>query len=128
VFDGDDSTRPAVTEAWRTIVDSDAALHTSSYVVVELTALLQGRLGLAAVDALATFVMPWVKVSWVDNRTHEQAVAALLAAGRPDCPHCGRALCRAGLHGRAEALLSRGGEAASFTLFWLKSGAVWTRL
>ena len=34
VFDGDDSTHPAVTDAWRTIVDSDAALHTSSYVLV----------------------------------------------------------------------------------------------
>ena len=84
VFDGDDSTHPAVTDAWRTIVDSDAALHTSSYVLVELTALLQRRLGLAAVDALATFVMPWVNVSWVDDRTHDQAVAALLAAGRRD--------------------------------------------
>ncbi len=84
VFDADDSTHPAVAEAWRTMVDSGAPLCTSSYVLVELTALLQRRLGLAAVEALATFVMPWVNVSWVDDRTHDQALAALLASGKRD--------------------------------------------
>jgi predicted nucleic acid-binding protein len=84
IFDGDDSTHPAVAEAWRTIVDSDASLHTSSYVLVELTALLQRRLGLAAVNALTTFVMPWVHVAWIDDRVHDQALAALLAAGKRD--------------------------------------------
>jgi predicted nucleic acid-binding protein len=84
VFDGDDSTHPAVAEAWRTIVDSGAPLHTSGYALVELTALLQRRLGLAAVDALATFVLPWVNVSWVDDRVHDQALAALLAARKRD--------------------------------------------
>jgi len=84
VFDADDSTNPAVVEAWRTIVSSGAPLFTSSYVLVESTALLQRRLGLAAVEALATFVMPWVNVSWVDDRTHDQALAALLAAGKRD--------------------------------------------
>jgi predicted nucleic acid-binding protein len=84
VFDGDDSTHPAVAEAWRTIVDGGGPLHTSSYVLVELAALVQRRLGLAAVDALTTFVMPWVRVAWVDGQVHDQAVAALLAAGRRD--------------------------------------------
>ena len=84
VFDADDSTHPAVAETWRTLVESGAPLHTSSYVLVELAALLRRRLGLPAVEALATFVMPWVNVSWVEDRVHEQALAALLAAGKRD--------------------------------------------
>ncbi len=84
VFDAGDSSHAAVAEVWRTLVDSSAPLHTSSYVLVELTALLQRRLGLGAVDALTSFVMPWVNVSWVDDRTHDQALAALLAAGKRD--------------------------------------------
>ncbi len=84
VFDGDDSTHPAAAEAWRTIVASGASLHTSSYVLVELAALLQRRLGPVAVDALGTFVMPWVQVAWIDERIHDQALAALLAVGKRD--------------------------------------------
>ena len=82
VFDADDSHHAAAAQAWRTLLESDASLVTSNYVLVELGALLQRRLGAAALDALATFVLPWVRVAWVDERVHEQAFAALLAAGK----------------------------------------------
>jgi len=84
VFDGDDAGHLAATGAWKELLSSDAALHTSNYVIVELTALLQRRLGVPAVDALGTYVMPWVQVSWIDNALHAQAAAGLLAAGRRD--------------------------------------------
>lgn len=84
LLDGDDVSHPAVSEAWRSLLISEAPLHTSSYVLVELEALLQRRLGLVAVDALTTFVLPWVSITWVDERVHEQATAALLGAGRRD--------------------------------------------
>lgn len=84
VFDGDDRAHPRVARAWDELLGSDAALHTSSYVLVEMSALLQHRLGVAAVDAFATYVLPWVHVSWVDDSLHAQAVAGLLAAARRD--------------------------------------------
>ncbi len=84
VLDGDDTAHRAAASVWRDLVASDASLVTSNLVLVELTALLQGRLGVAAVDALTTFVLPWVSVAWVDERVHEQAVASLLGAGRQD--------------------------------------------
>jgi predicted nucleic acid-binding protein len=84
VFDSSDAFHAAAAEAWKSLVASDAPLHTSNYVVVELSALLQRRLGLAAVDALATLVMPWVRVAWIEERIHEQAMAALLGAGKRD--------------------------------------------
>jgi len=84
VFDGDDAGHPTAARVWDELLRSDVALHMSSYVLVELTALLQRRLGVQAVDALATYVLPWVHVSWVDESLHAQALAGLLAAGRRD--------------------------------------------
>jgi predicted nucleic acid-binding protein len=84
VFDGDDASHDAVAGAWRDLVASDAPLHTTNYVLVELEALLQRRLGIEAVDALAMYLAPFVNVLWVDERLHAQASAALLAARRRD--------------------------------------------
>lgn len=80
VFDGDDASHAAAAEAWSGLLASDAPLHTSSYVLVELQALLQRRLGLGAVDALTTYVAPFVNVVWVDETVHAQAAAAALGA------------------------------------------------
>lgn len=84
VFDGDDEGHAAAARAWQGLIRADAPLHTNSYVLVELNALLQSRLGVNAVEALATHVLPWVNVVWVDHTLHAQAVAALLVARRRD--------------------------------------------
>jgi predicted nucleic acid-binding protein len=84
VFDGDDAMHPVAARAWGELVRSNSPLHTSNYVLVELTALLQRRLGVAAADALQTYVLPWVNVVWVDEILHAQAMSGLLAARRRD--------------------------------------------
>lgn len=84
VFDGDDAAHPVAARAWEDLLRSEAPLHTGSYVLVELTALLQRRLGVAAVDALTTYVLPWVNVTWSDESLHALAVAGLLAAQSRD--------------------------------------------
>lgn len=84
VFDADDACHARAARVWRDLLDSDASLHTSSYVLVELEALLQRRLGVDSVDALSTYVLPFVNVSWVDERVHALASAALLNARRWD--------------------------------------------
>lgn len=84
VFDADDAHHASAGSAWEEILRTEAPLFTSSYVLVELMALLQRRLGIGAVDALAAYVMPWLTVFWVDESTHAQALAGLLAAGRRD--------------------------------------------
>jgi uncharacterized protein len=81
-FDVRDSSHERASEAWRRLVQADAPLHCSDYVVVELTALLQTRLGIAAVDAMSAHVLPWVNLVWVDKGLHAQGTAALLAARR----------------------------------------------
>lgn len=84
VFDADDSTHLIAAQTWRQLLAAGAPLHTCSYVLVELSALLQRRLGTGAVDALGTYVLPWVNVLWIDEALHAQAVAGLLAARRRD--------------------------------------------
>jgi uncharacterized protein len=84
ILDGDDAANAALSEAWRELLASDASLHTSNYVLVELEALVQRRLGVDAAQALATYVVPVVNIVWVDERTHAQATAALLGARRRD--------------------------------------------
>lgn len=61
---------------------ADACTHGS--VLVDVTALVQHRLGMAAVRAPHDAVLPVLEVVWVDRELHRRAVAALLAPDRRD--------------------------------------------
>ena len=80
VMDADDSNHQRATAAWRDLVATEEMLVTSSYVVVELFALTQRRLGMDAVRALESDVMPILDVVWVGAEIHRRAMAAVLAA------------------------------------------------
>lgn len=82
MLDADESSHRRCADAWTRLVTDDERLLTSSYVVVEVFALVQRRLGLDAVRALETSVMPRVQILWVDPEIHRRAIAALLAAAR----------------------------------------------
>ena len=56
-------------------------LVTSSFVLCEVVALLQARVGSQAVRKFETGVMPLLRVTWVDAPLYARAMAALLAAG-----------------------------------------------
>lgn len=81
-LDADDSKHRRCASAWRKLITDEQLLVTTSYVVVELFALAQRRLGIEAVRVLETIVMPMIAVVWIDDRIHQRAVAALLAASR----------------------------------------------
>jgi len=63
------------------LLESDL-LVTHSYVVVEATALVQRRLGIAAVRDLSGALLGAVETRWVDREWHDAAYGALLAAGQ----------------------------------------------
>jgi uncharacterized protein len=84
ILDGDDECNAAAAEAWRSLLASDASLHTSNYVLIELEALLQRRLGLDAAEVLVGYIVPVTNVVWIDERVHAQAMAAVLGARRRD--------------------------------------------
>ena len=84
VFHRDDIHHEAAARVWEELLRSDSSLHTTNYVLVELGALLQRRLSIDAVDALATYVLPWVNVTWIDESLHARSMAGMLTARRRD--------------------------------------------
>ncbi len=84
VFQADDISHQAAATQWTTLLNTGTALHTSDFVLLELTALLQRRHGIAAVDALYAYVLPWINVTWVNETLYHRGVSAVLAAMRRD--------------------------------------------
>ncbi len=82
VFDKDDDNHSRAGAAWAEWLQEGAALLTNSYVLLETTALLQHRLGVAAVRALHEDVMPLLRIEWVSEEQHRAGMEAVLAAAR----------------------------------------------
>jgi predicted nucleic acid-binding protein len=61
---------------------SGETLVTSSYVLLEMHALVQGRLGMQSTHRLHENFEPLVEIIWVDAALHAMALASVLAAGR----------------------------------------------
>ena len=80
LLDGDEPRHADVVAAWRTVTDNGRILLTSNYVLVETFALVQRRLGLEAVHALADVFVPLLQSVWVDEELHAAAVASLFTA------------------------------------------------
>lgn len=81
LIDSADPRHEAAADHWRTLLATEPLL-THNYVLVETTALVQRRLGIAAVDTLVNELSAPASVVWVDADLHERAVTALLAARR----------------------------------------------
>lgn len=78
----DDEHFVAARDAWAALLHREQPLVTSNYVVVESAALVQRRMGMAALAALTDRLLAPVAVRWIDETAHRAALAAVLAAGR----------------------------------------------
>jgi predicted nucleic acid-binding protein len=81
-LDADQPRHSDLVDAWRRAIDDHDTLVTSNYVLVETFALVQRRLGLGALRALAGDILPLLQQVWVDEELHAAASAALFTAGR----------------------------------------------
>ena len=82
VFDRDDENHDAAGRGWEALLATDARLITHNYVILELTALLQHRLGIEAVRDLVVDILPVCAIQWVSEAIHAQALHFLLATGK----------------------------------------------
>ena len=82
LVDDRDPNHGRATAAIADLVAAEETLLTHEYVVLEATALIQRRLGLAALRRFADDLLPLVDIAWVDEELHREAREALLAAGR----------------------------------------------
>ncbi len=82
LLDADDAGHEAIKAEWTEILDSDLLLVTSNYILVETCALLQSRIGIAAVRRFQEDIVPLFNIRWVDESIHHAAASALLVAGK----------------------------------------------
>lgn len=82
VLDRDELQHQRAADAWAEILRSDKLLTTTNYVLVETCALLQSRLGVAAVRCFQEDIVPILRITWIDANVHAAAMGIMLAAGR----------------------------------------------
>ena len=84
LLDASEAKHAACGRVWRKLLQDDAGLVTSNYVMVETYALAQRRLGLDAVRWLTADFLPLLTVDWVDEFVHAAGLASVLTANRRD--------------------------------------------
>ncbi len=82
LLDADDAGHPEVKAAWVKLLETNALLVTSNYILVETFALMQNRLRMKAVELFQQDIVPLLTIRWVDASVHAAAVSAMLAAQR----------------------------------------------
>lgn len=82
VLDAGDVNHGAARTVWERLLAEREDLYTTSYVIVEIAALLQARLGPEALREFAADVLPILQVHYVDEGHHRSAFHALLIASR----------------------------------------------
>jgi predicted nucleic acid-binding protein len=84
VLRADDPWHAAAAEVWSRFALERPAVVTTSYVLLETSALLQRRFGIAIVAQLYSDILPAMQVYWVGEELHRAAVAILIGANRRD--------------------------------------------
>jgi predicted nucleic acid-binding protein len=84
VLDADDEMHAQARHEWERELNSGEILHTSSYVLVETSALLQRRIGMDGLRTFSADMLPVINVIWVDEGIHRSAYHALLVSARRD--------------------------------------------
>jgi predicted nucleic acid-binding protein len=82
VLDRDDEQHAVAQAVWARLLEGDAPLIVTNYVLLETVALVQHRLGAQAVRLLCSDVLPVLDVHWITQGDHLQAQNALLATDR----------------------------------------------
>jgi predicted nucleic acid-binding protein len=82
VLDRDDDNHASAKAIWGRLLDNRAELFTNNYVLLETYALLQNRLGVAALRAFQQDAVLLLEVDWISAERHHAAVEAALVAHR----------------------------------------------
>jgi len=82
VLDAGDANHKAAAGRWARLLDSEEQLVTSNYVVLEVSALVQHRMGVKALRTFHEDVMPAARIVWVTEQIHNTALAMLFLANR----------------------------------------------
>jgi predicted nucleic acid-binding protein len=82
ILDKADSNHDRAGAFWERLLRGSATLITTNYILLETSALLQHRLGLAALRGFHEDVAPLLEVTWISELRHQGGLGAVLMAGR----------------------------------------------
>jgi len=82
LLDADDRCHSEADQAWSELIRSNEKLVSSNYVLVEMFALVQRRLGMEAVRAIQEILVPLLDIEWIDAECHGTAMKDFLKASR----------------------------------------------
>jgi len=82
LLNADDKDHKIASRAWIDWIGESHQFYTSNYVVLESYALIQRRIGMAAVRSLQSDILPLCRVHWVSPELHEISVNNLFTANR----------------------------------------------
>lgn len=80
LLDRDDQFHESAKQVWVDGLDGQEQMVTHNYVTVETHALVQARLGMAAVRTFEDDLLAPVDLCWIDKTLHNQAIEAHLSA------------------------------------------------
>ncbi len=80
VLNSADRCHPEARREWERLLNEGVAVLCTDYVLVEVLALLQSRLGMPAVQVFREEILPVLTIKWIDARLFDLGLAALLLA------------------------------------------------
>ena len=80
LLDADDLYHSQAADQWSRLLTGREQMVSTNYVLVEVSALAQRRLGIEAVRALHQDIVPLLTIEWIDALQHSAAIGELLAA------------------------------------------------
>ncbi len=82
VMDRSDDHHEAARGTWERLLKSSTVLMTHNYILIEMIALVQRRLGIPGVRAFEENIVPVLTVQWIGERHHRTAVEMAITAYR----------------------------------------------
>ena len=77
-----DPNHPKAKDQWISLIHEGEELVCTNYVLLETFSVVQKRLGLEVIRAFQDDIYPLLRIAWLDESQHRQAVAVLLTANR----------------------------------------------
>ncbi len=78
VLSADDSNHDDAKAVWSELLTHEEELVTTNYVLVEVLALVQRRLGMEAVKTLLADIVSVLQIDWISKAAHDTAVEKML--------------------------------------------------
>lgn len=82
VLDAGEATHKKAVEVWERLINIQATIVCTNYILVETFSLLQRRAGMKIVKRFSENVLPMVVVEWVDEALHKSAEDSFLTTSR----------------------------------------------